>query len=392
MKKPFIYLDNASTTPIDKDIIEIMNMFLSPEYANPSSIHTPGRNAKNALEKARIKVAQAINALPEEIYFTGGGTEADNLAVFGSQRKNFKNHNITSTIEHKAILDPIKKLEGTGSTSTYIPVSKEGTVSIDDIKNGITTQTTLVSIMYVNNEIGTVQPIAEIGNEINKIKKNGYPIFHTDACQAPSYMPIDVRKLGVDMMTLNGSKIYGPKGVGALFVKKGTSITGHIIGGGQEKNIRSGTENVSAIVGFATALERSVNEREVIVKKITELRDYCIDELFRTIPEISLNGSRDERVANNINISVPGVEGESVLLSLDEEGIFASTGSACASKNLTPSHVLLALGIDIEKAHGTIRFTLGKHTKKEDIDFLMSVFPGIIKRLQSLSPTSISKL
>ena len=390
MEKKRIYLDNSAGTPIDKDILAVMNEYYSEKYSNPSSIHESGRLANKALNDARARVAKTLNALESEIIFTGSGTESDNLAILGL--KSVRKKIIISNIEHKAVSYPARELFEQGKELIFVPVNKKGIVDLKKLSQMIDNDTYLVSIMYANNEIGTIQPIKEI-SEIIKKKRGGsfFPIFHTDACQVPGLLTINTRELGIDMMTINGGKIYGPKGVGALYVKQGIPITPIIIGGGQEKNIRSGTENLPAIVAFSYALEKAEKDRKKNSKKIKELRDYFLKELEREIPDLILNGDRKKRLQNNINISIPNIEGESMLLMLDQMGISVSTGSACASASLTPSHVLSAIGVDSEIIHGSIRFSLGKYNTKDEIDYTVKVFSEIVKKLKAMSPLSKKK-
>lgn len=396
MKKN-IYLDHAATTPVRKEVLEAMLPYFDEKFGNPSSFHSVGKIAKDAMETARETIAKILNCRTSEIIFTAGGTESDNLAVLGMARanKNCGKHIITSKIEHPAVLESCKKLEKEGFDVTYLPVDKEGLVRLDELKKALRMDTILVSIMYANNEIGTIQPITEIAKILREHKKEAprlrsgdnadFPYFHTDACQAAGALELDVIKLNVDLLTFNGSKIYGPKGIGALYVKKGVKIEPLTYGGGQERKIRSGTENVPAIIGLARALELAQAERAKENSRLIELRDYFIKEILKKIPGARLNGSAKMRLPNNINISVPHVEGEAVVLYLDSYGIYVSTGSACSSASLLPSHVLLALGLSHDLAHNSLRFTLGRKTAKADLDYVLEVLPKIIKKLTEIS-------
>lgn len=395
-----IYLDYAATTPVDKRVAKIMQNFLNKVYGNPGSLHKAGREAKMAIFKAKKTIAQILNCKSEEIIFTGSGTESDNLAIFGVARanKNFGNHVITSTIEHHAVLRPFEQLEKEGFKTSFLRVDEFGLLDPDFVKKEVTDSTILVSVMYANNEIGTIQPIEKIAEIINSIREDRIKrniktpiLFHTDACQAAGYLYLDVKKLGVDMLTINGSKIYGPKGVGLLYIKAGTKIEPMIFGGGQENGNRSGTENVAGIVGFAEALKIVSQKRKKELLRLTKLRDYFIEELFKKISKIVLNGHAQKRLPNNINVSVLDIEGEAMLLWLDKYGVFVSTGSACDSQSLDPSHVILALSRPYEYANGNIRFTLGKDTTKKNIDFVLKVFPKIVKELREISPVNVGQ-
>ncbi len=378
-----IYLDNAATTPVDKEVFVEMEPYFTTEYGNPGSFNAVGLRAKTAVSNAREKIAKLLNCKTNEIVFTGSGTESDNLALKGCARamKAKGNHIITMKIEHDAVLSTCKALEKEGFEVTYLDVSNEGLVAIEDVKKAITDKTILISIMYANNEIGTIQPIKEIA----AIAKEKGIKFHTDACQATGYLNIDVQDLGIDLMTLNASKVYGPKGVGLLYVKTGTQIQPIIHGGGHENGLRSGTENVPGIVGFAKALELAQESKESESKRVTKLRDKLIDGLLK-INNTQLNGSAKLRLPNNVNIAFKKIEGEAILLHLDDKGIAAASGSACSSKNLEPSHVLTSIGLPHAIAHGSIRMTLGKHTIEEDIDYVLEVFPEIVSKLRMMSP------
>lgn len=382
-----IYLDNASTTRTRKEVIKEMSKYFNERYGNPSSFHSKGLEAKTALENSRKKVAKIINAKPNEVIFTGSGTESINLAIQGVVRANpGKKHIITSTIEHHAVLGTCKYLEELGYEITKIGIDRYGVVNPENIRKTIRSDTLLVTIMFANNEIGSVNEIEKIG-EICK-EKGVY--FHTDACQAGPYIKIDVKKLNVDLLTLNGSKIYGPKGVGILYVKEGVKIKPIIYGGEQESGLRSGTENVAGIVGFAKALELVDRNREKENKRLIRLRDRLMKGLLR-IPKTILNGHPTKRLPNNVSVAFLDVEGESVILRLDKYGIYASTGSACSSKSLEPSHVILGLGKEEEIAHCTIRFTLGKETTERDIDYTLKIVPKVVSSLREISPVKMER-
>jgi cysteine desulfurase len=389
-----IYLDHAATTPLDPRVLESMNPYFMDTFANPSSFHTPGLHAKQAVAAARQSIATHLNARADEIIFTAGGTESDNMAVVGVPRANASKgrHVITSAVEHHAVLEPLLFLQKKGEIElTVLPVDRYGIVSVDDLATALRPDTVLVSVMYANNEIGTIQPIADIGRAILKWRKERltpYPFFHTDACQAAGALELDVEKLHVDLLTLNGSKIYGPKGIGLLYVRRGVKLEPLIRGGGQEKNLRSGTENVPGIIGLAKALELVQADREAENARLTKLRDRLTQGLL-TIPKTRLNGHPTERLPNSVNISFIDIEGEAAVLYLDAEGIFTSTGSACASQSLDPSHVILATGLSYEGAHGSIRFTLGHATTAEDIERVINVMPGVVKRLREMSPVEL---
>lgn len=384
-----IYLDYAATTPVRSEVHQFIKPFATENFGNPSSIYLEGRIAKQALEKARETVAKILNCQSHEIIFTNGGTESINLAIFGVARaykKFFKKPRIiTSQIEHPAVLESVKKLEKEGFEIKYISTNKFGEINLQELKKYLNSQTILVSIMYANNEIGTIQPIEKIAKIIKNFRQKKYlPFFHTDACQAANYLNLNVKHLGVDFLTLNGGKIYAPKASGILYKKSGLSIDPIIFGGGQEKNLRSGTENVTSWLGFAKALELAQKEKNVEIKKIKKLRDYLQKNILK-IPGTFLNGHPAKRLPNNLNIIVTGIEGESLVLELDKAGVAASTGSACHSRSLEPSHVLKSLGLSREKIHGSLRFTLGKYTTKKEIDYVINVLPKIIKKLRSLS-------
>ncbi|MFC1756587.1 cysteine desulfurase family protein [Patescibacteria group bacterium] len=399
-----IYLDHAATTQLDPAVKKAMEPFWSVDFGNASSIYEEGRVAKKAISDARHKVSEILSARPDEIIFTSSGTESDNLAIFGSvgterdqislrtshnkrAKSNFP-HIITSSIEHHAVLHACEKLEKEGFEVSYLDVDKDGLVDLEELKKELRKETILVSIMYANNEIGTIQPISRIAKIIRAHRKEHgveTPYFHTDAIQTPSFLDLNVAKLGIDLMSLNGSKIYGPKGVGCLYKKRGLKIEPILYGGGQESGLRPGTENIPAIVGFAEALEVAQKEREKESARLIELRNYFIENLSKTFPDSKINGSLDARLPNNINISFHGVEGESIILYLDAKGIASSTGSACSSDSLEPSHVIKAIGRCHEHVHGSVRFSLGKENTKEDIDYVLKVLPDIINKLKNIS-------
>lgn len=378
-----IYADHAATTPMRKEVIEAMLPYMGKKFGNASSIHSMGEEAKEAIERARKTIAKIINAEPEEIIFTSGGTESDNLAIKGiamSHIHDSKTEIITSGIEHDAVLEPCRSLNEIGFKTYFAKVNKEGIVDIVDLKSNITKKTCLVSVMHANNEIGTIQPIEEIG----KICKQKGITFHTDAVQTFCKEDIDVKKMNIDLLSASSHKIYGPKGVGFLYIKKGTRIAPLLNGGGQEFNIRSGTENVFGIVGFAKAAELAAKEMKVENARLKKLRNKLIKGLVAMGGDI--NGSLTNRLSNNINVSFNGIEGESIILILDKKGIEASTGSACSSRSLEPSHVLLALGLTPLQAHGSVRFSLGKSNTEKDVNYILKTLPPIINNLRKISP------
>lgn len=378
------YFDYAATTPMDPEVLAVMIPQLENNFGNPSSVYSYGREARKAIDEAREKVAQALGADPKEIYFTSGGTESDNWAILGaaSARKKQGNHIITTSVEHHAVLHTCKYLEKNGYEVTYLPVDEYGLVDPKDVESHIKDDTILISVMFANNEIGTIQPIAEIG----KIAREKGVLFHTDGVQALGSVPIDVVKLNVDLLSVSGHKIYGPKGIGALYIRKGVKIDNLIHGGGQERKKRAGTENTPAIVGFAKACEMAQANLETEAVRSAELRDHMIQGIMDRIPAVRLNGHPTKRLPGNVNVSIQYIEGESILLSLDLIGIAASSGSACTSGALDPSHVLLAIGLSHEIAHGSLRFSIGKYTTKEEVDFVLDKLPGIIQRLRDMSP------
>lgn len=394
-----IYLDHAAATPLDPEVREAMLPFLDSQqgYGNPSSFHTMGKQAKDALEASRKKIADLLGASHEEIFFTSGGTESNNLAILGFARayKEQGDHLVTSEIEHHAVLEPMMFLQNKeGFDLTKLSVDKHGMFSVQEAQQALTPHTLLVSLMAANNEIGTREPIEEIGNCIQKYRqqqKQLFPVFHTDACQAAGAFSLNVQKLHVDLLTLNASKIYGPKGIGVLYVKKGIKLQPLQFGGSQEKSRRSGTENVAAAVGFAKAFEKIQKEKDKENKRLILLRDKLIEGILTTVPKTRLNGHPTNRLPNNANISFLDIEGEALVLYLDAKGIFVSTGSACASASLQPSHVILALGLPYEVAHGSIRFTLGKSTTEKDIDYVLNTLPPLVEKLRIMSPISVDE-
>jgi len=381
MKK--IYLDNSATTKVSPEVLDAMLPYFTENYGNPSSLHSMGQEANVAVQAAREQVAKAIGADAGEIIFTSCGTEADNLAIVGTAFANKKkgDHIITSSVEHPAILRTCEYLEKEGFKVTYLPVDKYGMVSPESVEAAITPQTTLISVMAVNNEIGTIQPIREIG----KIARDHKIYFHTDAVQGVGKIPIDVRADNIDMLSLAGHKIHAPKGVGALYVKKGTRIQALIHGGGQERNMKSGTENVPGIVGLGKACEVAIRDFDRNVAHMTKLRNKLIEGVLK-LDHVRLNGHPTIRSPNNVNVSFEFIEGESIVLFLDMAGIEASTGSACSSKNLKASHVLLACGMRPEEAHGSLRMTNCEFNTGEEIDYVLETLPGVVNRLRAMSP------
>jgi cysteine desulfurase len=378
------YLDYAATTPTHPDVLAAMTPFFTESFGNASSIYSYGRESRAAISEARTKVAALIGARDDEIVFTGGGTEADNAALKGVAfaADTRLNHIITATIEHHAVLETCGFLQKRGTDVTYLPVDGHGMVDPDDVRKAITGKTMLISVMHANNEVGTIQPIAEIG----RIAKEAGVYFHTDAVQTVGHVPVDVDEAGIDMLSLSAHKLYGPKGVGALFVRKGTKLSPFIHGGGQEHKRRSGTENVPGIVGLGKAAEMAQPEIAAESERLTRLRDTLIRSLLERMDDTRLNGHPVTRLPSNVNISVDYVEGESMLLHLDMEGICASTGSACSSGSLEPSHVLLALGLSHQLAHGSLRFSLGKWTTADDVARVIDLLPGIVAKLRAMSP------
>ena len=390
-----IYLDHAATTPVDSRVLTAMKPYFTEKFGNPSALYGLGREAKNAVDEARKSIALLMHALPENIIFTAGGSESDNMAIFGAARAHAHKgkHIISLAIEHHAVLRPLEQLTKEGFEITYVPVDKNGLVSAEAVAKAIRPNTILITIMYANNEMGAIEPIADIGREILKYRKANntiYPLFHTDACQAAGYLNLDVEKTHVDLMSINGGKIYGPKGVGALYVRRGVKITPIIFGGGQEKSLRAGTENTACIVGLSKALEVAQAQKVRESSRERVLAKYLWEKITMNISEIKLNGPEigETRLPNNLNVTFKNIEGEAMLLYMDEYGIMCSTGSACTSESLEPSHVLRAMGMSYEMAHGSIRFTFGRSNTKSDIDYLMKYLPAIVATLREISPVN----
>lgn len=384
-----VYADNAATTALSKTALDAMLPYLTEQYGNPSSIYKYGRDSKKAIENARQKIAQAIGALPEEIYFTGGGSESDNWAIkSASEAKKKKGKHIISTaIEHHAVLHTLKYMEKQGYEVTYLPVNKYGQISLDELKKAIREDTVLITVMTANNEIGTILPIAEIG----AIAKEAGVLFHTDAVQAVGHIPVNVREMNADLLSLAAHKFGGPKGIGVLFIRKGLRLPPLIHGGGQERGIRAGTENVAGIVGMAAALEEAVTHLDENMTKVSALRDRLIEGILK-IPYTRLTGDPKNRLPGTASFVFECVEGESMVLLLDNNGICASSGSACSSGSLDPSHVLLSIGLPHEIAHGSLRLSLNETNTDEDVDYLLSVIPEIITKLRNMSPLWEDKL
>lgn len=380
-----IYLDNNSTTPLDERVLEAMLPYLKDKYGNASSVHNFGREAKTAIEEAREKIAGLLRADPAEIYYTSGGTESDNLAVIGTAFYNEKKkkHVITSRIEHHAVLEAVKFLEKRGFGADYIGTDNTGIVSADELKEKMTEQTSIVSIMHANNEVGTIQDIPKLA----EIAKSKGAVFHTDAVQSAGKIKVNVEDLNVDMLSMTAHKMYGPKGTGILYIRKGFKLTPLFYGGHHEKKRRPGTENVAGIVGFARALELAESRRENDHKKWTDLAELLIDGVQSKIADVFLNGPRDERrIPSTVNLSFKAVEGESIILSLDMKGVAVSSGSACTSGSLEASHVLTAMDVPVDLAQSSIRFSMGRFTTRDDIEYTISVLPEIIERLRAMSP------
>ena len=383
-KNKIIYFDNAATTPVRPAVLKVMQPYFSEQYGNPSSIYDLGEQSKAAIKRAREQVARTLGADTEEIFFTGSGTEADNWALKGIAFANKikGRHIITTSIEHHAVLNATQFLEEEGFKITYLPVDEFGVVKLDELKKAIRKDTILISVMFANNEIGTIEPIKEIG----KIAKQKNIYFHSDAVQAIGHIPIDVEELGVDLLSLSAHKFNGPKGVGCLYIKNGTKIDPFIHGGGQERKMRAGTENVAGIVGLGKAIEIATRDIKKKNKYLISLRERALKGIIKKIPEVLLNGHRKERLPGNLNIGFKYIEGESILLLLNQEGICASTGSACTSGSLEPSHVLLAIGASPEDAHGSLRLSFSETNTAEEIGRFLKVLPEIVKKLRLMSP------
>ena len=389
-----IYLDHAAATPLDPRVFEAMRPFFMDDYANPSSFHSPGKVVRDALEDARDRVACVLECRGDEVIFTSGGTESDNQAILGVARKHTGHgkHIISCASEHEAVLEALDQLKKEGFEVTLLKPDAKGLITPDQVLEAVRLDTVLVTLMYANNEIGTIHPIAEIGARIaahREQTKSAYPLFHTDACQAPGFLPLSIPALHVDLLTLNGSKMYGPKGIGALYTRRGVKWEPLLRGGSQEQARRPGTEYVAGIVGFARALEIADAEGSEHAERMLALRDRLIDGILSGVPKTRLNGDRKARLANNVNISFMDVEGEALLLYLDAKGIAASTGSACTSKSLDPSHVILSLGVPYEVAHGSIRFSLGRQTTQADIDTVLRELPPLVAKLRAISPVHV---
>lgn len=384
-----VYLDYSATTPVKDEVLQEMLPYFTQNFGNPSSLYTKGLESKEAVDKAREQVANLIGATPKEIYFTGCGSESDNWAVFGVAEalKDKGNHIITTKIEHHAMLHSCEHLEKKGYKVTYLDVEADGTVTPEALEAAITDETILISVMMINNEIGTIEPIKELAAVAKKYKI----LFHTDAVQALANMPIDVKDMGIDLMSMSAHKIYGPKGIGALYMRKGLRLPNFIHGGAQEMGRRAGTENLPSIVGFGKAAELAQENLESHIAHCRELRDYLVERILGEIPDTFVNGTMEARHPGNANITFKYIEGESILLLLDYKGVSVSTGSACSSKSLKPSHVLDALGVPVEMIHGTVRFTVGDFTTKEDIDYVVDVLKEIVEKLRLLSPVNSEK-
>ncbi len=391
-----IYLDNAATTQVDRKIISSMLPWFDKIYANPSSLHAEGKKAEKELERCRKEVAGFIGALPDNIIFTSGGTESDNLAIYGVAKTISKSsrpgHIITTAIEHSAVLKPLEELQTYGWQVTYLQPNKEGLITPDQVIKALKPETVLISIGYANNEVGSIAPIAEIGRKILQYRKNNktiYPFFHTDACQATAYLDLSVEKFHVDLMTLSGSKIYGPKGSGILYVRRGVPTSPMAVGGAQEMGLRAGTQNLSAIVGFTKALSLVMANKEKMFKQALQLTKYFFEKIKKQIPDIELNGPEigENRLPNNLNISFAGAEGDALLLYLSAKGIMCSTGSACSSRLQEISHVLKAMGRTYSEAKGALRFSLGHNNTKQEIDYVMKHLPVVVEQVREMQKT-----
>ena len=379
-----IYLDYAAATPVDPEVSRVMEEFLDSNYGNASGIYKEGREAKKALEEARERIAKILGARAREIIFTSGGTEANNLAIFGVSAQKKSGHIVTAKFEHRSVLEPIYELEKRGFDVTYLKISRDGFINPEDVKRSLREDTVLVSIMYVNNEIGTIQPIAEIGKIIKRFREESnsqYPYFHTDACQAAGYLDLNVDMLGVGLASFSGAKVYGPKGVGFLYKTEGINLKPQIFGGGQERGFRSGTEPLGLAVGFAKALEISRAKRSEEFERLEKMRNYFAKEVVKRAPGAEINGDMEKRIPSNLNVSFPGIESEQLIVALDEKGIAVSSGSACDSKLPELPHVIMALGKGVEAARSVIRFSLGVNTTKENIDYVLKILPELINRL-----------
>lgn len=384
-----IYFDHSATTPVDKEVASLMLEYMTDKFGNPSSIHQFGREARKAMDDARQKVADLIGASANEILFLSGGTEADNLAIKGIAYANRKkgNHIITSSIEHHAVLHTCEFLEKEGYEITYLPVNEFGMVSVDDVKKAITDKTILISVMFANSEVGTIQPIKEIG----KIAHEKGIYFHSDAVPAVGSYPINVNEYNIDLLTISGHKFHGPKGIGVLYIRRGVKLQALQHGGSHEKNMRAGTENVPGIIGIGKAAEIAKRQLDSKLSHLSYLRDKIINGVLSKIPHVKLNGHPEQRLPGNVNFSIMYLEGESLLLNLDLKNIAASSGSACSSGSLSPSHVLLAMGQSPETAHGSLRITLGRDNTEDEVDYFLEILPEIVTKLREISPLYESK-
>src|SRR3989339_194403 len=394
-KKKIVYLDHAATTYCREAVRETMDPYFFEQFANPSSLYSLGREVNGAINSARRQVADILGTVSDSIIFTSGGTESDNLAIFGVAQANKEKgrHIITTAGEHPAVLHALQELEKQGFQVTYLSLDRQGNIDLKELVAAICPETILVSIMYANNEIGTIYPIADIGREIlkwRKAKNTPFPFFHSDACQAAGVVDLSVEKNHVDLLTLNGSKIYGPKGTGVLYKRRGVSLHPQMVGGSQEFKLRAGTENTAGIIGLAKALELAQEDREKENQRLFTLRQYFWEKIQATVPDVALNGPElinpDVRLPNNLNVSFTGIEGEALLLYLDEYGVMVSTGSACSSLSLKPSHVLTACGLPPVVAHSSLLFTLGQRTTKTDLDYVIKYLGPIVARLREISP------
>ncbi len=380
----YVYLDHAATTPPHPEVAKAMEPYLAEKFGNPSALYSLGRESRNAIEEARRKVASLIGASPEEVYFTSGGSESDNMALFGTLLANEAkgNHVVTTVIEHHAVLETAEFLEKHGYAATFVDVDSTGLVDPGEIRKAIKPETVVVSVMHANNEVGTIEPVREIA----AVCREAGVIFHSDAVQTVGNIPVDVDELGVDLLSISGHKLYGPKGVGAIYIRKGTRISRFIHGGEQERGMRAGTENIAGIVGLGIAAEVAALEMDEKVERITALRRRLVEGLTASIDDMALNGHPERRLPNNAHFRIQFIEGEAICLQLDSFGIFASTGSACSSEALEPSHVLLAIGVEPREAQGSVRFSLGRSTTEEDIDYVIEKLPPVVARLRSMSP------
>lgn len=383
-----VYMDYSATTPVKQEVLETMSPYFTEHYGNPSSLYTIGQESKAAISNARRQVASIIGADEKEIYFTACGTESDNWAIFGTAdaKKGKGKHIITSKIEHHAVLHSCQQLEKQGYDVTYLDVEPDGTINPQALKAALRADTVMVSIMMVNNEVGTIEPIKELCSVTKAFNKE--IIFHTDAVQGLGNVSIDVKELGIDLMSMSAHKIYGPKGVGGFFIRKGLRITNYLHGGAQENRHRAGTENIAGIVGFGKAAELAEKNLDEHIRHCSELRDYFIEQVLKNIPNTEVNGNMEHRHPGNASITFNYIEGESILLLLDAKGIYVSTGSACSSTSLTPSHVLTALGVPVERIHGTVRFSIGDFTTKEDLDYVLDELKPVVTRLREISSIS----